>query len=232
MPLNPEEPKNHESVPGPRAVPDGSPAAQPPRPVPSPGLRPIPTPAVPRRTTPRSAQSRGGRSHSRGVPGGSSPRSGRPGAARNGAPLPRAPRDPVQIQLVSATTKTAVAVADETVDHLLDAGRRPEEILVLTTGEEHPWQQHESSFGEESYWRQFDDGGDVFYAHTSAMRTARRPVVVVAVNGGTDEQTAQALPRALSRAGSLLVVCGDADRLRMLLGVPEAPPRGVATASA
>jgi hypothetical protein len=108
-------------------------------------------------------------------------------------------------------------VADETVDKLLDAGRAPGDILVLVTGDPHPWQSHELSFGEEPYWRQQDEGGDVFYALAAAERAAKRAVVVLAVNGGTDEQAAQALPAALSRASSELIVVGDPDRLRALL---------------
>ncbi|MGR7002366.1 hypothetical protein ACU686_37375 [Yinghuangia aomiensis] len=49
------------------------------------------------------------------------------------------------IRLVSATPETALDVADETVDRLLDEGTAPDTILVLTTGEAHPWQQHEES---------------------------------------------------------------------------------------
>lgn len=123
----------------------------------------------------------------------------------------------MQIQLVPATARTALGAADEEVDKLLDAGREPGDVLVLVTGEPHPWQQHEQSFGEESYWRQFDEGGDVFYARASAGRKGRRPVVVLAVNGGSDEETARALPAVLARAEAELIVVGDPERLRALL---------------
>lgn len=116
-----------------------------------------------------------------------------------------------------ATAQTALDVADEQVDELLDAGRAPGDILVLATGDPHPWEQHELSFGEESYWKQFDEGGDVFYARASAERPARRPVVLLAVNGGSDEQAAHALPAALARAGAELIVVGDPEKLRSLL---------------
>ena len=109
-------------------------------------------------------------------------------------------------------------VADETVDKLLDDGRSPGDVLLLTTGEEHPWAQHELSFGEDAYWRQLSEGGDVFCAHASAVaRTASRAVVLLAVNGGTDQEVAAALPMALEKAGEQLVVCGDPQRLRTLL---------------
>lgn len=119
---------------------------------------------------------------------------------------------------MSATETTAVDIADETVDRLLDDGFAPADILVLTTGEEHPWAQHERSFGEESYWRQLADAEDVFCAHASvADRVGGRPVVVLAVNGGTDADAAKALPAALAKASGELIVCGDPERLRALL---------------
>ncbi|MFG3260263.1 hypothetical protein [Streptomyces sp. NPDC048172] len=109
-------------------------------------------------------------------------------------------------------------IADETVDKLLDEGRAPGEILLLTTGEQHPWAQHELSFGEDAYWRQLSEGEDVFCAHTSAVaRTSPRTIVLLAVNGGTDPEAAAALPAALEKAGEQLIVCGDPQRLRALL---------------
>jgi hypothetical protein len=111
--------------------------------------------------------------------------------------------------------------ADEAVDLLLESGRAPGEVLVLTTGAPHPWQQHEASFGEERYWAQLEEGSDVFYADALMPRPARRDVVVLAVNGAED-RAAQALAAALGRAQSMLVVCGDTARLRALLdGTPQ-----------
>lgn len=100
---------------------------------------------------------------------------------------------------------------------LLDSGRAPGEVLVLTTGDPHPWAAHELSFGEASYWAQHDAGDDVFYAGADAQRVASRPVVVVAVNGGSDAAVAGALPAAAARAGALLIVCGDPQRVNSLL---------------
>lgn len=203
MPLTPEEPQIHESVPGPRNSAGTTRTPQAPRPaVAVPGPRPSPRPA------PR-ADSKG-------------PAPGRPGTVRNGS-TPSERRTPAaaptaQIQLVAATDETAVESADDAVDKLLDEGREPGEVLVLTTGEEHPWAQHELSFGEDAYWRQLADGEDVFCAHASAVgRVTKRPVVVLAVNGGTDAEAAQALPAALEKASAQLIVCGDPQRLRALL---------------
>ncbi|MDJ0341582.1 hypothetical protein QMK19_16905 [Streptomyces sp. H10-C2] len=207
MPLIPEEPQIHESVPGPRSTPAAGRSASTPRPVPGP------------RPTPRPAPPRGGYAPNAGP--------GRPGPARGPATTasatvtaapPPAPRSPgetgaavatAQIQLIPASAGGAIDAADEAVDLLLDTGRAPGEILVLTTGDHHPWAAHELSFGDASYWSQHDAGDDVFYAGITAERAAGRPVVVVAVNGGTDGTTALGLPTALARAGTLLIVCGD-----------------------
>lgn len=103
---------------------------------------------------------------------------------------------------------------------LLDSGRAPGDVLVITTGAQHPWADHELSFGETSYWAQHDSGDDVFYADAAVVsRAGTRPVVVVAVNGGSDADAATALPLALSRAGALLIVCGDPQRINSVLGV-------------
>ncbi|MFF5971557.1 hypothetical protein ACFY7C_08500 [Streptomyces sp. NPDC012769] len=206
MPLTPEEPQIHESAQGPRATAAAG------RPVPTP--RPVPGP--------RSA---------------ASPRPGRPGPgpARPAPPAPRpsaagpAPaaraenrsdeQSGPKIQLIPAAADGAVDAAEEAVDLLLDSGRAPGDVLVLTTGEQHPWAAHELSFGEAAYWAQQDAREDVFFADAASVsRAADRPVVVVAVNGGTDEDVALRLPEAMRRATALLIVCGDPQRVNAALG--------------
>ncbi|MFF2652769.1 hypothetical protein [Streptomyces sp. NPDC058045] len=211
MPLIPEEPQIHESAQGPRATPATGRSAPTPRPVPG------PRPAAPSRP-------------------------GHPGPARPAPPAQRTPREPAaakqapsapakpakapatessapQIQLIPAAPDGALDAAEEALDLLLDSGRAPEEVLVLTTGDPHPWATHELTFGEASYWAQHDAGDDVFYVDASAAsRAGTRPVVVVAVNGGADEAAAQALPLALGKAGALLIVCGDPQRINSVLG--------------
>lgn len=124
-----------------------------------------------------------------------------------------------QIQLIPASAEGALDAAEEAVDLLLDSGRAPGEVLVITTGDPHPWATHELSFGEASYWAQHEAGDDVFYADAAALnRAASRPVVVVAINGGSEETAVGALPTALTRAGVLLIVCGDPQRINAMLG--------------
>ncbi|MFC1419865.1 hypothetical protein [Streptacidiphilus cavernicola] len=116
-----------------------------------------------------------------------------------------------QIQLVPADAATALARADDSVDLLLDSGRAPEQILVLTTGAGHPWQQHEESFGADGYWAQLAAAEDVFYADAARCRPVRREVVVLALNADAPAADAvRALAAALDRATRLVVVCGDA----------------------
>ncbi len=209
MPLTPEEPKIHESVPGPRNI-----AAATRTPQASRSAAPVPGPRNPSRPAHPRADSKG-------------PTPGRPGTVRSGGPSQQRGNSAsdsgtstatAQIELVGATDGTAVDVADETVDKLLDDGIAPGDILLLTTGDQHPWAQHELSFGEDAYWRQLADGNDVFCVSTVVLsRVAPRTVVVLAVNGGTDASAAEALPAALAKAGERLIVCGDPQRLRDLL---------------
>lgn len=217
MPLIPEESQIHESVPGPRTAPAAGRSASTPRPVPGP-----PRPAAPRPAPPREAAAAG-----------TGP--GRPGPARAGAkPTPATPvgeakpatvpdqrpaeSAAAQIQLIPAPVDGALDAADEAVDLLLDTGRVPGEILVLTTGDPHPWAAHELSFGDASYWAQHDAADDVFYADIGAERATGRPVVIVALNGGDEKRMPRALAGALGRAGVLLIVCGDPARINALLG--------------
>ncbi|MGW3558239.1 hypothetical protein ACWDNT_12860 [Streptomyces sp. NPDC000963] len=206
MPLIPEEPQIHESAQGPRATAAAGRPASTPRPVPGPRSaasprpgRPVPGPAA--RPAPPKPRPAAGKSPAGGTENRSDQRS---------AP---------QLQLIPAPVDGALDAAEEALDLLLESGRAPGEVLLLTTGEQHPWAAHELSFGETAYWAQQDTGDDVFFADASAVdRAASRPVVIVAVNGGDDEATARALPAAQARAGTLLVVCGDPQRITAVLG--------------
>ncbi|WP_405684026.1 hypothetical protein [Streptomyces sp. NBC_00057] len=204
MPLIPEEPQIHESVQGPRVIPAAGRTASTPRPVPGPRSAAMPRPGRP------------GPGPARPAPPAQRPHSssGQPQAARPEN------RSAPQIQLIPASAADALDAADEAVDLLLDSGRAPGDILVLTTGEQHPWAAHELSFGEAAYWAQHEAGDDVFFAGAAATeRVKPRPVVIVAVNGDGGDGIAGALSGAQERAGALLIVCGDPQRINAVLGV-------------
>ncbi|MEY9964488.1 hypothetical protein ABIA33_002530 [Streptacidiphilus sp. MAP12-16] len=117
------------------------------------------------------------------------------------------------IQSIPVAPEHALDRADDSVDLLLDSGRLPGQVLVLTTGEHHPWQLHEESFGANHYWAQLSEGADVFYADALQCRPARREVVVLAVNGGDPADLRSAFSAAVDRATRLVVVCGEAGSL-------------------
>ncbi|MFE5713353.1 hypothetical protein ACFQ7J_21380 [Streptomyces sp. NPDC056501] len=207
MPLTPEEPQIHESAQGPRATAAAGRPASTPRPVPGPRSAasprpgsPVPGPARPAPPAPRP----------------------HPGAGQSPATGPENrsdQRSTPQLQVIPAPADGALDAAEEALDLLLESGRAPGDVLVLTTGDQHPWAAHELSFGEAAYWAQQDTGDDVFFADASAVERAKvRPVVIVAVNGGSDETAARALPLAMARAGALLIVCGDPERVAALVG--------------
>ncbi len=203
MPLPPEEPQIHESAQGPSATAAAGRPAPTPRPVPGPRSAASPRPGRP------------GPGPARPAPPAPRPVPGPPAPANR--PANRSADGP-QLQLVPAPAGGALDAAEEALDLLLDSGRSPGEVLVLTTGERHPWAAHELSFGEAAYWAQQDTAEDVFFADAASVdRVSARPVVIVAVNGGDDETVARALPVARSRAGALLVVCGDPQRVTAVL---------------
>ncbi|MET9803510.1 hypothetical protein [Streptomyces sp. NPDC006368] len=221
MPLIPEEPQIHESAQGPRATPAAGRPAPTPRPVPGPRSaasprpgRPGPGPARPTPPVPR-PHTGAGQSPSTPTPARAVPTA--PSASRR--ENRSASRNQPQIQLIPAPENGALDAAEEAVDLLLESGRAPGDILVLTTGDPHPWAAHELSFGDASYWAQHDARDDVFFADAAAVeRASERPVVVVAVNGGDDEVTGRALPAAMARAEALLIVCGEPQRINSVLG--------------
>ncbi|MFR9799021.1 hypothetical protein ACL02U_24480 [Streptomyces sp. MS06] len=206
MPLIPEEPQIHESAQGPRVTPASGRSAPTPRPVPG------PRPAAPSRP---------------GRPGPPRPTPPAQRTSRDAATAKPGPKGPAsasatetpQIQLIPAPAEGALDAAEEAVDLLLESGRAPGDVLVLTTGGPHPWAAHELSFGESSYWAQHDAREDVFYADAELVgRAAPRPVVVAAVNGGDEASVTAALAAARTKAGTLLIVCGDPEQTNSMLG--------------
>ena len=207
MPLTPEEPQIHESAQGPRATAAAGRPASTPRPVPGPRSAASPRPGRP------------GPGPARPAPPAPRPHPGAGQSPANGQENRSDQRSTPQLQVIPASADGALDAAEEALDLLLESGRAPGDVLVLTTGDQHPWAAHELSFGEAAYWAQQDTGDDVFFADAAAVeRAAVRPVVIVAVNGGSDEIAARALPLAMARAGALLIVCGDPERVAALVG--------------
>lgn len=213
MPLISEEPQIPESAQGPRVTPAAGRTAPTPRPVPGPRSAATPRPGRPGPGPVRPAPPAQRAHPAPAVPAApAAPAPDRPRQAEN--------RSASQLQLIPAPAGGALDAAEEAVDLLLESGRAPGDILLLTIGEQHPWAAHELSFGEAAYWAQHDAGDDVFFADASAVdRVKPRPVVVVAVNGGADDAVARALPVARDRAEALLIVCGDPQTINSALGV-------------
>lgn len=211
MPLISEEPQIPESAQGPRVTPAAGRTAPTPRPVPGPRSA-----ATPRPGRPGPGPARPAPPAQRAQPAPAAPPAPAPAPAR---PEPTENRSAPQVQLIPAPAAGALDAAEEAVDLLLESGRAPGDILVLTTGEQHPWAAHELSFGEAAYWAQHDAGDDVFFADISAAdRATSRPVVVVAVNDDADPAVARTLPVARDRAAALLIVCGDPQTVNSALG--------------
>ncbi|MGY5005699.1 hypothetical protein [Streptomyces griseus] len=209
MPLIFEEPQIPESAQGPRVTPAAGRTAPTPRPVPGPRSAATPRPGRPGPGPARPAPP-AQRAH---------PAPAAPAAPAPTRPAPTEDRSAPQIQLIPAPAAGALDAAEEAVDLLLESGRAPGDILVLTTGEQHPWAAHELSFGEAAYWAQHDAGDDVFFADASfAEKAGSRPVVVVAVNDADRTAAARTLPVARDRAAALLIVCGDPQTINSELG--------------
>ncbi|MFB8142478.1 hypothetical protein, partial [Streptomyces parvus] len=145
MPLISEEPQIPESAQGPRVTPAAGRTAPTPRPVPGPRSA-----ATPRPGRPGPGPARPAPPAQRAHPAPAAPAPARPKPTEN--------RSAPQIQLIPAPVAGALDAAEEAVDLLLESGRAPGDILVLTTGEQHPWAAHELSFGEAAYWAQHDAG--------------------------------------------------------------------------
>ncbi|MFE6981035.1 hypothetical protein [Streptomyces griseus] len=209
MPPISEEPQIPESAQGPRVTPAAGRTAPTPRPVPGPRSAATPRPGRPGPGPARPAPP-AQRAH---------PAPAAPAAPAPTRPAPTEDRSAPQIQLIPAPAAGALDAAEEAVDLLLESGRAPGDILVLTTGEQHPWAAHELSFGEAAYWAQHDAGDDVFFADASfAEKAGSRPVVVVAVNDADRTAAARTLPVARDRAAALLIVCGDPQTINSALG--------------
>ena len=110
-----------------------------------------------------------------------------------------------------ASPEDALGVADDEVEALLDAGWRPENVCLLTTGHRHPVQLERTEFhDQDGYWKTFWDEDDVFYGHVLGCKGLERRAVVLCMNESTVRDRArERLYVGMSRATDMLVVVGD-----------------------
>ena len=116
------------------------------------------------------------------------------------------------VRFVACSSEEAVGAADAEVVRLTEAeGWPPGHVALLTSHHRHPVQlEIVEGKGAEAYWDDFFAEEDVFYGHVLGFKGLERPVVVLAVNGFRDVTRArEMLYVGLSRAQTLLVVCGD-----------------------
>ncbi len=115
-----------------------------------------------------------------------------------------------EVRYVACSAEEALAAADDAVDELLDAGWRPQDVALLTTGSRHPEQAARQAGGQQAYWDSFWDDSQVFYGHVLGFKGLERRAVVLALNESeSHERSRERLYVGLSRARDQLVVCGD-----------------------
>ncbi|CKH18532.1 ATP-binding domain-containing protein [Mycolicibacterium smegmatis] len=118
--------------------------------------------------------------------------------------------DGPQVTFVACDRDDALGVGDDQVDSLLDAGWRPEDIALLTTGSRHPEQVERQRDGNTAYWDTFWDTDQVFYGHVLGFKGLERRCVVLVINEQNKfDRSRERLYVGLSRARDQLVVCGD-----------------------
>ena len=136
-----------------------------------------------------------------------------------------------RVRFVECDADEALDVADEQIDPLLDAGWRPEDIALLTTGSRHDEQKARQAEGNKEYWASFWDGEQVFYGHVLGFKGLERRVVVLALNETKAwDRSRERLYVGLSRARDELVVCGDPEFVREVGGPQVARQLGIADA--
>jgi hypothetical protein len=124
------------------------------------------------------------------------------------------------VRFVQCSPDDAIDRGDAEVELLLEEGWEPGQIALLVTGRRHQMQREMLQFrGYEGYWDSFFQGDDVFYGHVLGFKGLERPVVVLTVNGVRDrDRGREYLYVGLSRARSLLVVCGDLNEIAAMGG--------------
>ena len=82
--------------------------------------------------------------------------------------------DGPEILFVECAASDALDVAEDQVDVLLEAGWRPEDVALLTTGSRHPEQKARQAAGPKEYWDTFWDQEQVFYGHVLGFKGLER----------------------------------------------------------
>ena len=114
------------------------------------------------------------------------------------------------VQFLPCPAADALDVAEDQVDVLLDAGWRPEDLALLTTGSRSAEQKQRQQAGPQAYWDTFWDQDQVFYGHVLGFKGLERPAVILALNEREIvERSKERLYVGLSRARDQLVVVGD-----------------------
>ena len=125
------------------------------------------------------------------------------------------------VKFVACKSEGAVDAADDEVQRLTEVqGWPPGSVVLLTTNHRHPVQSDMvERAGWDAYWDDFFAAEDVFYGHVLGFKGLERPVVVLAVNGFREVSRAkEMLYVGLSRAQTLLVVCGDPELIAAVGG--------------
>lgn len=128
--------------------------------------------------------------------------------------------DGLDVRFVPCDVDDAIEVADDAVDDLLEAGWRPEDVCLLTTGHRHPVQLERTDFhDQDGYWKSFWDPDEVFYGHVLGCKGLERRAVVLCVNEKVRrDRSRERLYVGLSRATDQLVVVGDPAVIREIGG--------------
>jgi hypothetical protein len=115
-----------------------------------------------------------------------------------------------RVRFVQCATDEALSRADDAVAELVEKWD-PGQIALLTTKNRHPVHLDAvERHGWDAYWDDFFTGEDVVYGTVGGFKGLERTVVVLAVNGFSDEaRRQQMLYVGLSRARAQLVVVGD-----------------------
>ena len=138
--------------------------------------------------------------------------------------------DGPDVKYVACSHDSALDTGDDEVELLLDAGWRPRDVALLTTGSRHPEQKERQAAGNAAYWDSFWDDEQVFYGHVLGFKGLERRAVVLVVNETSAlERSRERLYVGLSRARDQLVVCGDPDFIRTVGGADLARRLGIPT---